>query len=119
MTSRTYTCDQLEAIGVPYDCASSVAPVEGYATELHCEQIDTRRWLSVHELIFRAPDDGKAYRVTYDRGLTENQWCSPFEYRGNTIEAVEVEQRTRTVEITEWHAVGQPTEDAQQPNPTP
>jgi hypothetical protein len=123
MSTRTFTRDQLEAIGVPFECYDEADAVPEFATELHREQVDTRRWVSAHELIFRAPDDGKAYRVTYVQGLTEHQdGIDPFEYGGATIEAVEVEQRTRTVEITEWHPVTKQAEPAaaeQPPAATP
>jgi hypothetical protein len=110
MSARTFTRAQLAAIGVPFECYAEADAVPEFATELHREQVDTRRWVSVHDLIFRAPDDGKAYRVEYVEGLTEMQEdVSPWEYAGATVEAVEVEQRTRTVEVTEWHPV---TEEA-------
>jgi hypothetical protein len=99
MSARTFTRDQLASIGVPYE----VDAFKGAAVELADEHVSEGRWLETRRMVFRAPDDGKAYAVEYDRGLTENQWCSPFEHRGDTVEAVEVEQRTRTVEITEWH----------------
>lgn len=99
MATRIYTPDELEEIGVPYECYNpGSANPDGYAVELHQEQIDTRRWVSVHELVFRAPDDGKAYRVTYEQGLTEHQDdCGPWNYE-TAIKAVEVEQRPLTVQ---------------------
>ncbi|NUK07491.1 hypothetical protein HRW18_05570 [Streptomyces lunaelactis] len=96
MTIRTFTTDQLEEIGVPFECYGE--PIDGFATELHREQIDTRRWVSVHVLVFRAPDDGKAYRVTYQRPLTEHQECDTW--FDDEIKAVEMEQREVTV--TKW-----------------
>ncbi|WP_326698020.1 hypothetical protein OG909_12120 [Streptomyces sp. NBC_01754] len=101
MPTRIFTPDQLAAIGVPdpYD-----AEAEQRAEHLFDEQIDTRRWVSVHHLVFRGPDDGKAWRVEYVRGLTESQdGISPWEYAGATVEAVEVEQVATTV--MEWHAI--------------
>ncbi|MFK0069732.1 hypothetical protein [Streptomyces sp. NPDC091046] len=72
--ARVFHRDQLDEWGVPYDLAKDPATApEGTAVELHHEQTGTRRWVSVHELVFRAPDDGKAYRVTYEQGLTEQQ----------------------------------------------
>ena len=97
MPDRTFTADQLEEIGVPFECYGE--PIDGFATELHREQIDTRRWVSVHELIFRAPDDGKAYCVHYQRPLTEYQECDTW-FDDNEIAAVEMEQRQVTV--TKW-----------------
>lgn len=101
MPTRIFTPDQLAAIGVPnpYD-----AEAEQRAEHLFDEQIDTRRWVSMHHLVFRGPDDGKAWRVEYVRGLTESQdGISPWEYAGATVEAVEVEQVATTV--MEWHAI--------------
>lgn len=94
MATRVYTPDQLEEIGLPYEADGG----EGYAKELHCEQIDTRRWVSVHELVFQAPDDGKAYRLTYVQGLTEHQDdLDPWNYE-TQIKAEEVELRPVTVQ---------------------
>lgn len=103
MATRTFTADQLDEIGVPFELPDDLE-VPGLATELHREHIDSRRWVSVHQLIFRAPDDGKAYRVTYQRGLTEHQECDTW--FDDEIEAVEMEQREVTV--TKWLPVSEP-----------
>lgn len=100
MTDRTFTADQLDEIGVPFECYKE--PIEGFATELHREQVDTWRWSSVHELVFRAPDDGKAYRVTYQRPLTEHQECDRW-FGDDEITATEVEQQPVTV--MQWQPV--------------
>jgi hypothetical protein len=97
--TRTFTRDQLDALDLPGAWADDAPEI------LHREQVDSRRWVSVHELIFRAPDDGKAYRVQYEQGLTESQDGTDPWNGDRTVEAVEVEQRTRTVEVTEWHPV--------------
>lgn len=105
MPTRTYTRDQLEELGLPFDCASekNAADYPGAAIELHCKQVGTRRWVSVHELVFRAPDDGKAYQVFYERGLTESQdGTDPWSY-ATEVAATEMEQVT--VEVTKWQAV--------------
>lgn len=100
MGARTFTVDELDEIGVPYECGA----FGGTATELHREQTDARRWYSVHELVFRAPDDGKAYRVYYERGLTEHQDDhGPWEYGATVVHADEVAPHAKTV--TEWRAV--------------
>ncbi|MCQ6250883.1 hypothetical protein [Streptomyces malaysiensis] len=95
MPTRTFTPDQLEQIGIPYD----LGDFDGAATELHREQTDTRRWASVHWLVFRAPDDGKAYGVTYQRPLTEHQECDIW-FDDAEITATEMEPREVTV--TRW-----------------
>lgn len=96
MGTRVYTPEELDSIGVPFETYDE--PVDGFATELHREQVDTRRWVSVHQLVFRAPDDGKAYRVCYEQGLTEHQdGLDPWDYQ-KTIEAQEVELRPVTVQ---------------------
>lgn len=95
--TRTFTLDQLDEIGVPFELDE-----DGCATELHTRQVDTRRWVSVHELIFRAPDDGKAYRVRYQQPLTEHQECDRW-FGDAEITATEVEQVPVTV--MQWKPV--------------
>lgn len=94
MTDRTFTRTELDAWDLPDAWADDAPEI------LHREQVDTRRWVSVHDLVFRAPDDGKAYRVTYVEGLTEVQEdTDPWGY-DDEIDGVEVEARQITV--TEW-----------------
>jgi hypothetical protein len=95
MTTRTFTRDELDTLGVPFDLP------EG--DELHSEQIDTRRWVSVHQLIFRAPDDGKAWAITYERGLTEHQDGIDLWDEAPEVTATEMELRLDTVQ--QWHPV--------------
>ncbi|MFE7115475.1 hypothetical protein ACFU99_08645 [Streptomyces sp. NPDC057654] len=112
MPTRTFTRAELDALGLPDDMPSAeyAAKYPEAAVELHREQVDSRRWVSVHELVFRAPDDGKAYRVTYVAGLTEHQDVSPWEYEGDTVDAVEVEPYERRT--IAWCAV-EPREEQQ------
>ena len=42
------------------------------------EQVSTRRWVSVHQLVVR-DEEGRFWAATYERGLTENQDTEPFE----------------------------------------
>lgn len=112
MPTRIFTRDQADALGLPHDCVSqdSATKFPEAAVELHCEQIDTRRWVSVHRLVFRAPDDGKTYAVTYEQGLTEHQDDhDPWGY-GDEITAVEYEPREVTV--TRWMPVKDTPTDA-------
>jgi hypothetical protein len=109
--ARVFTRDQLDTLGLPHDLATeeNAAEFPEAAVELHREQVDTRRWVSVHELVFRAPDDGKTYAVTYEQGLTELQEdTDPWDY-AKEIRALEVE--ARAVVITEWHSVASKAAD--------
>lgn len=65
------------------------------------ETIDTsRRWEDTQELIFEL--DGKTYRTFYDRGKTEYQETSPWEYETEiSCEEVELQEVT----IKKWVAV--------------
>lgn len=106
MTTRHFTREQLEEIGVPFELDGD----DTCATELSNELIGSERWTDVHRLVFRAPDDGKAYQVDYEVGSTEHQdGIDPWHRWGKTIPAVEVEQRPVTV--MQWMPV-QPPSDA-------
>jgi hypothetical protein len=98
MKTRVFTRDELEEIGVPFECGGD----EGTAEELYDELYDTTRWHHIYEFVFRAPDDGKAYRVYYQSGATEMQDTDLWNYE-NKITAIEVE----LVEVvtTEWKPV--------------
>ncbi|GAA1064716.1 hypothetical protein [Streptomyces asiaticus] len=102
VTTRKFTREELETIGIPYEWDAEPGKA---AEQLHEEQIDERRWVSLHEIVFRAPDDGKAYSVVYAQGLTENQEdTDPWEYEGATIKATEVEPHEVT--LTVWRPAG-------------
>lgn len=58
--------------------------------------VETSRWSEIHSLIFKAPDDGKFYEVSYSQGLTEYQDESPWEY-DSEVQGTEVEPREVTV----------------------
>jgi hypothetical protein len=66
----------------------SANPELGLTIELN-EQIDTRRWVSVHRLVVK--DTGGIYwATTYEQGLTESQDIWPFEDVSEVVfEAVE------------------------------
>ncbi|AWN05255.1 hypothetical protein SEA_IBANTIK_31 [Streptomyces phage Ibantik] len=98
MKTRIFTRDELDGIGVPFECD----PKNGYAEELHDELWDTTRWAHVFEFVFRAPDDGKAYRVYYWTGATEMQDQDLWDW-DDEITAIEVEQVQVTK--TEWKPV--------------
>ncbi|GGW68117.1 hypothetical protein [Streptomyces griseoloalbus] len=116
--TRTFTRAQLDALGLPDDTVyeDQAAEFPTTAVELHREQVDTRRWVSVHALVFRAPDDGKTYRVRYEEGLTENQDGTDPWMLAAEVEAVEVEEYDRTIKA--WRPVGeQPAADQPRPHP--
>ncbi len=58
------------------------------------EMVDQRRWVTEYEIIFREGD--KFYRAHYDKGSTENQDTSPWEFEDN-VSAVEVVPKEITV----------------------
>ena len=62
--------------------------------------IDTRRWSTDHELIFR--HEGKLYSTLYSHGSTECQEESPWEYK-EEVECYEVEPYQKLV--TEYKEV--------------
>jgi hypothetical protein len=95
VTIRHFTREQLEEFDVPY-------------TNLHDEQVDSRRWADTRSCVFRAPDDGKAYRVSYQVPATEHQECDTW-FDQDEIKAFEVEQRPVTV--MQWMPVAPPVSD--------
>lgn len=44
------------------------------------EIYDTRRWVSAHKVIVKNTKTGKFYRSCYEKGLTEQQDQSAYEY---------------------------------------
>jgi hypothetical protein len=103
MTVRTFTRQQLEEIGVPFELDGD----DTCATELSNELIGSERWTDVHRLVFRTPDTGIAYQVTYEVGSTEHQdGIDPWHRHGKTIPAVEVEERP--VVTQQWLPVEAP-----------
>jgi hypothetical protein len=92
--TRTFTREELDAWDLPGAWADNSPEI------LHREQVDSRRWVSVNRLIFRAPDDGKAYRLYYEQGLTESQEDTDPWNDDDEIEATAVEEQQVTV--TKW-----------------
>lgn len=102
--TRTLTRAQLDDWGIPHELASADAPnPHGVAIELDREQIDTRRWYSLHRLTFRAPDDGQPWSVIYRNPLTELQEDLDEWDDAREVTATRMEQYERTV--TAWRAV--------------
>lgn len=104
--SRSVSRQQLSEWGLPYELGSTSDGVT--AVELHREQAGSLRWCSIHHLVFRAPDDGRAYLVTYLRGLTERQDQDPWDGEGEVaIHPAEPYEET----VTRWR-VAKPAGDA-------
>jgi hypothetical protein len=101
MPERVFTREQLEEMGVPHKWDAEPGKE---AEILRDQQTDTRRWVSWHEVLFRAPDDGKVYAVDYQQGLTEQQDGTDLWDDEDTVTAVEMEPYEITV--TEWREVG-------------
>lgn len=101
MSTRTFTREALEEMGIPYSWDAEPGKA---AERLHEEQVDTGRWVSVHEIVFRAPDDGRAWSVCYEEGLTESQdGTDPWDY-DDEITATEMEPHEVTV--IQWRPKG-------------
>ncbi|MET8978547.1 hypothetical protein ABZX85_23305 [Streptomyces sp. NPDC004539] len=94
MPTRTFTRAQLDDWNLPD------AGIYGSPEILHREQTSARDWVSVHDVVFRAPDDGKAYCLVYEQGLTEDQEDTDPWSHEDEIEGTEVEERQVTV--TRW-----------------
>lgn len=88
---------ELADIGRPCATLTEDDPEHGWTPHAHgitevVENRDTHdngRWESVHELVIRTKD-GALWHALYQRGLTENQDVSPFEYDGPEIEFTQV-----------------------------
>lgn len=65
------------------------------------EQVDTRRWESVHRIIFEL--DGRHYQTHVRRPLTECQVTENCGYHGDEQECPEVERYEKTV--TDWRVI--------------
>jgi hypothetical protein len=99
--TRMLTRAQLDEWGLPHETATDGQPNPyNLAVELDREQIDTRRWYSIHRLVFRAPDDGQPWSVTYMQGLTEIQEGYDEWDEADSVTATRMEQYKRTV--TAW-----------------
>lgn len=93
MTTRQFTHQELEDLGLPHDPEDGVtihANEDGY----------TSRWMQHHTLTFTHPDGSGPWGVNYQSGLTEQQYCEPFEYEDDPITAHLMTSVEKTV--TEW-----------------
>jgi hypothetical protein len=64
--------------------------------EIESSVIDTTRWATVHEVIFKDINTGKHYESYFNRGATEMQDERPYEYDNDIIEVQEVEHKEVT-----------------------
>jgi hypothetical protein len=67
---------------------------------LHEEHVGKDRWCEHVEIVFEAPDDGRTYAITIQRGLTEYQDGHDMFGGDDEVEGVLVEKREVTV--TRW-----------------
>lgn len=89
--TRTFTIDELEEIGVPFDLADDI--------EVADEAVGSGRWNETRRILFR--HDGDIWAVRYDVGLTEEQEVEPFHRaKEGMVTATAMEQREITV--TKW-----------------
>ncbi|MEV0443501.1 hypothetical protein AB0I84_13175 [Streptomyces spectabilis] len=108
MPVRQFTREQLAALGVP---PASPDEIQYYADLLADEHVTNLKYTAQRRVIFRA-DDGRTYAVTYEAPLDTGDYevgdGGPDDYGwyGDTVEAVEVEERAVTV--TRWMPVDDP-----------
>lgn len=93
--TREFTMDEIDEWDLPWGATKGMV--------ISDEITDHSRWSIWHELIFRAPDDGKLWRMSYQRPATEMQECD----RWPDLEAVQVEAvEVRTIVYREVTPVG-------------
>jgi len=97
--NRTFPLDLLRKWKLPYSCELVVSR--------ETEDVG-RRWMDVCTVVFKAPDDGYHYVLSFDVGKTEYQEVSWDEELSDPIDLARVEKRERTVVVEEWL----PVEDA-------
>lgn len=99
MTIRTFTATQLDAWHLPEP--DSIWGDEAPAI-LDTEVVDMGDHTCTKTLVFRAPDDGRHYRIRYEVALADGNYTDPW-FNESTVDGVEVEQRPVTV--TMWQPV--------------
>lgn len=104
-TTRTFTIQQLAALGVPPDQPDDV---EHSDTLLADDHVTTLKYTQQRRCIFAAPDDGQTYAVNYeaplDTGDYETGGGMPDDHGwyGDVV-AIAVEERQVTV--TRWEPI--------------
>jgi hypothetical protein len=109
MPIRHFTRQQLAVLSVPPDSPDDIQYSD---TLLADEHVTTLKYTQQRRCIFRA-DDGKTYAVTYEAPIDAGDWETGavpdgYGWYGETIEAVEVQQRPVTV--VRWEPVEQAAE---------
>lgn len=106
MPTRNFTIDELANLNVPPDDPDEIEYEEYVLAD---EQTAVLKYTAQRRCVFEAPDDGKTYAVEYqapiDIGDYEVGGGMPDNHGwyGDTVEAVEVEERQVTV--TRWMPV--------------
>ncbi|MFF8656780.1 hypothetical protein [Streptomyces huasconensis] len=109
MPTRQFTREQLATLGVPPD---SPEDVEYSDVLLADEHVTTLKYSQQRRVIFAAPDDGKAYAVTYEAPINAGDFevhgegPDDYGWYGDTVEAVEVEERP--VLVQQWQPITDP-----------
>jgi hypothetical protein len=93
MTTRQFTHQELEDLGLPDD------PEDG-VTILDDEPGYESRWMQHHTLVFTHPDGTGPWGINYQTGRTELQECEPFEYESDPLIAHLMRSAEKTV--IEW-----------------
>lgn len=86
--TRTFSVEELEEIGVPFDLAEE--------EEVSRELVSSERWSEVYRLLFRY--EGRVWAVEYEVGATEHQEVPAFRYPVVTATAME----EREVTVKRW-----------------
>ncbi|WP_327671873.1 MULTISPECIES: hypothetical protein [unclassified Streptomyces] len=108
MPTRQFTREQLAALGVPPD---SPEDVQYSDTLLVDEHVTNLKYSQQRRVIFAAPDNGRTYAVEYEAPIDAGDYevgggPDNHGWWGNTVDAVEVEERTVTVTL--WTPVDEP-----------
>jgi hypothetical protein len=103
MPTRHFTIAELAALNVPPDNPRAIEYDEHVLAD---EQVAVLKYTARRRCVFRAPDDGKTYAVDYEAKLELGDFevgggmPDKHGWYGDTVEAVEVEERQVTV--TKW-----------------
>ncbi len=106
MPIRQFTREQLATLGVPPDQPDDV---EYSDVLLADEHVTNLKYSQQRRVIFAAPDDGKAYAVTYEAPIDAGDFevhgdgLDDYGWYGPTVEAVEVEERP--VLVQQWRPI--------------